>query len=129
MLNVCYLIAAVGAVWILIEAFKVSVFNFGILAFIIPYKIYFAFAKLHHPRKILILSLWLGGGCVGVILNIILAIKNTLKLFETIKKRTNDTRAFRFYTSRFLTSSACSSMYFRRGSTSSPIRIEKSCSA
>jgi hypothetical protein len=71
----CYLIGAIGGVWLLVEAFKVST-RMGVrVAFVAPYAFYFAFAKFRHPRKSLILGLWLIGGCAGIILNIILAAK------------------------------------------------------
>lgn len=62
------LVGAVGGIWILIEAFKVSVAE-GFLTLCVPcYVFYFVFAKLDHPQKGLIVTLWLGGSIMGGIL-------------------------------------------------------------
>ena len=63
------LIGFVGAIWLLVEAFKVSPAE-GILTLCVPcYAFYFAFAKLDSPNKNTILGMWLGGGIASIICN------------------------------------------------------------
>ncbi len=50
---------------ILVEAFKDSLVQ-GLLCLFVPcYGLYYAFARLDHARKALVLVLWLGGGLLG----------------------------------------------------------------
>ncbi len=63
------LIGLVGAIWILIEAFKMGVGE-GLLTLCVPcYVFYFVFAKLQHPQKGLMVGMWLGGSILGSVLN------------------------------------------------------------
>ena len=62
------LIGFVGAVIILIHAFKTSVGQ-GFLCLCVPfYILYYAFAKFQHPKKGLIIALFLGGTIIGGVL-------------------------------------------------------------
>jgi hypothetical protein len=66
--GVLSLIGLVGAIWLLVEAFKMSPLE-GILTLCVPcYAFYFAFAKLDSPYKGTIIGLWLGAGIPGSIL-------------------------------------------------------------
>lgn len=56
----------VGAVLIIIDAFKKEGAGKGMLCFCcFPYTIYYAFTKFDHPKKSMIIALWLGGSIVG----------------------------------------------------------------
>jgi len=68
------LISLVGAIMLLIEAFKVSPAE-GFLTLCVPcYAFYFAFAKLDSPNKNLILSLWLGGLAGNLLMELLQAV-------------------------------------------------------
>ena len=67
--SVFSLIGLAGAIWILIEAFKVSLVE-GLLCLCIPcYMLYFIIAKLEHPQKGIMVGMWLGGTVIGIALN------------------------------------------------------------
>lgn len=66
--GICYLLAFVCAIMVLIGAFKESVVQ-GILCLVCGlYALYFGIAKFQHEKKAMILGGWLGGGILGVIL-------------------------------------------------------------
>ena len=66
--NLLYLVAFVCSVIILIAAFKESVAQ-GFLCLCIPFWVlYFAFAKFEHPKKTIILGVWLGSAVLGSVL-------------------------------------------------------------
>ena len=63
------LIGVAGGIWILIEAFKVSVAQ-GLLSLCVPcYILYFLFGVLDHPQKSLMAGMFLGGNIIGGVLN------------------------------------------------------------
>jgi translocator protein len=60
-----YLVGLVCSIIILIHAFKASVGQ-GLLCLCIPfYVLYYAFARFEHPKKNLILAVWLGSFIIG----------------------------------------------------------------
>jgi hypothetical protein len=55
------LVSLVGAIWLLVEAFKEDMAQ-GLLTLCVPcYAFYYAFARLDSPYKGTIIGLWLGG--------------------------------------------------------------------
>ncbi len=65
--GICSLISFVGAIIILISAFKESVGQ-GFLCLCVPfYILYFAFAKFQHEKKNMILGAWLGGTVLNLV--------------------------------------------------------------
>ena len=64
---VCSIVSLVGAIMILVEAFKMSTGE-GFLTLCIPcYIFYFVFGKLQSPNKNLMVGLWLGGLIANII--------------------------------------------------------------
>jgi hypothetical protein len=69
------LVGFVGWLFIIIHAFKNSVGQ-GFLSLCVPfYILYYAFAKFQHPKKGLIIALFLGGYIIGGALYQIAAIQ------------------------------------------------------
>jgi len=67
------LVGMVGGIWLLVEAFKMSMAE-GFLTLCVPcYAFYFAFAKLQSPQKNLIIGLWLTGMIGNIVLQGIIA--------------------------------------------------------
>lgn len=65
---VFWLIGMAGWIWILIEAFKVSVAQ-GLLSLCVPcYILYFIFGVLDHPQKGLMTGMFLGGNILSAVL-------------------------------------------------------------
>jgi len=65
--GICSLISFVGAIIILISAFKESRGQ-GFLCLCVPfYILYFAFAKFQHEKKNMILGAWLGGTVLNLV--------------------------------------------------------------
>jgi len=63
--NLFFLAAFVCSIIILIHAFKASVGQ-GFLCLCVPfYVFYYAFARFEHPKKNVILAVWLAGWLVG----------------------------------------------------------------
>ncbi len=67
----CILASVVCGIIILIAAFQEDVTQ-GLLCLCIPfYILYYAFARFESENKALILAIWLGGGIVGNILQLV----------------------------------------------------------
>jgi translocator protein len=60
-----FLISTIAWIVILIHAFKASVGQGFLCLCIMPYAIYYAFAKYQSPKKGLIIAMFLGGYIIG----------------------------------------------------------------
>ena len=67
----CILAAVVCGIIVLIAAFQENVVQ-GLLSLFVPfYILYYAFARYESEKKGLILGVWLGGGLLGGILQVV----------------------------------------------------------
>jgi len=61
------LISVACSVIIIVHAFKQGGFVDGLLCLLVPFFIlYYAFVKFHHPRRTLVIGLWLGSALANV---------------------------------------------------------------
>jgi translocator protein len=61
----CILVSAIAFAWVLVHAFRRSV-GTGVMVLCIPfYNVYYGVMQFQHPRKNVIVALWLGGFALG----------------------------------------------------------------